>query len=463
MSQKSFEDIENKIREAATNSEPAFDEQAWLKMELLLNKEERKKRPFFIWYRYVLPLLLVGVGLAGYWYFNNPPQEKNTGGIVSNNKVFTTNSDLNTTNSNKLKLDVEQKNRAATGNKNTIFEEAGIKTQDVGTLNNKTSGKNIKSVPQQKNVKDADLYGENISLVQKIKLQKKRSAAVTIINSKVSTESDATLSSNEIARNNKTEKKESIITPVKEDTELIAKNIAIDTIKNVVAISDAMPTADNKKFTVSTNKVNKKPSSPNRLSKWYLIAALGTEVSGVKFLSFPNSTFTPRYGAGIGFQINKKISVQTGFYAGRKKYIGGSDDYHAKADSYWSRVDIKKIDASCLVYDIPITVRYNFVQKHDLIFYGTAGLSSFIMKKEDYNYQYTYNNYYYVKDKTYTGNKNLFSILNISAGIEKKLGSQISFLVEPYLSFPLAGVGEGSVKIYSAGLQIGLKYSPFFK
>jgi hypothetical protein len=61
MSQKSFEDIENKIREAAANSEPAFDEQGWLKMDLLLNKEDRKKRGFFIWWRYGLPLLLIAV------------------------------------------------------------------------------------------------------------------------------------------------------------------------------------------------------------------------------------------------------------------------------------------------------------------------------------------------------------------------------------------------------------------
>jgi len=79
------------------------------------------------------------------------------------------------------------------------------------------------------------------------------------------------------------------------------------------------------------------------------------------------------------------------------------------------------------------------------------------------NYYYTYNNNYYEKARSYTGNKNLFSVLSISAGIEKKLGPRFSFLAEPYLSFPLAGVGEGSVKLYSAGLQIGLKYSPFFK
>lgn len=462
MSQKLFEDIEIKIREAAANSQPAFDEQAWRKMELLLNREDRKKRRFFIWWRYGLPLLLVSVGLAGYWNFNNQPVERNTASMVTATKISTTNKEANTTNFNKVKLDVEQKSNTAKVIKKSISGDADIQSKNTLPFHNKASDQNMQPVPQQKLLKENHLDVENISIAKKIKLQK-GFAAIKISDNKVSTENDTILSSNEISSNNKTEKQEQIITPVIENAELFAKNIAVDSIKNVDAIEETKPTPANKKLTTSINKANNKPSSAKGLSKWYLLTALGAEASAVKFFSYPNSAVTARYGASIGFQLNKKISLQTGFYAGRKKYIGGAKDYHVKAGSYWSTVNIKKVDASCLVYDIPVTVRYNFVQKSALIFYGTAGLSSFIMKKEDYNYHYTYNNYYYVKNKSYTGNKNLFSVLSISAGVEKKLGTQFSFLAEPYLSFPLAGVGEGSVKLYSAGLQIGLKYSPSFK
>ena len=463
MSQKSFDDIENRIREAAANSEPAFDEQAWLKMEVLLNKEDRKKRRFFIWWRYGLPLLLIAVGVAGYWYFNKQPVEKTTAEIATVNTASTTINEPNLTNSNKIKLDVEQKNKTIKLTEKIISGKAGIQSKDAGTLNKETFNQQEKSVSRQKDVKDSHLTFASTSMVKKVKLQKKGSTAIKIGDSEASTENNATMGDNEIVRDSTTEENEPISTAEKENTDLIAKNIATDSISNAAAVKETKPTTAEKKFIASTNKANRKPSSAKGLSKWYLLAALGTEVSGVKFLSFLNSTVTPRYGAGIGFQINKKISVQTGFYAGRKKYIGGSEDYHAKAGSYWSTVDIKKVDASCLIYDIPVTVRYNFVQKNTLIFYGTTGISSFIMKKEDYNYYYTYNNNYYEKARSYTGNKNLFSVLSISAGIEKKLGPRFSFLAEPYLSFPLAGVGEGSVKLYSAGLQIGLKYSPFFK
>ena len=155
--------------------------------------------------------------------------------------------------------------------------------------------------------------------------------------------------------------------------------------------------------------------------------------------------------------------MQTGFYAGRKKYIAGPEDYYPKTGSYWDMVQIVKVDASCLVYDIPLTVRYNFLLKPTTIYYATAGFSSFIMKEEDYYYYYTNNNMPHESAYTYTGNKHFFSVFNISAGIEKKLSSNFSLLAEPSLSIPISGVGDGSVKLYSAALQVGLKYNPHRK
>ena len=43
MGKKQFDYIEDRIREAAENSEPAFDEYAWTRMEARLDKENNKK------------------------------------------------------------------------------------------------------------------------------------------------------------------------------------------------------------------------------------------------------------------------------------------------------------------------------------------------------------------------------------------------------------------------------------
>jgi hypothetical protein len=79
-------------------------------------------------------------------------------------------------------------------------------------------------------------------------------------------------------------------------------------------------------------------------------------------------------------------------------------------------VQLTKVDASCLVYDIPLTLRYTISQKPTTGFYATAGISSYIMKQEDYKYYYIRYNMPHEASKTYTGNKDLFSVLNLSAG-----------------------------------------------
>ena len=90
MGKKQFDHIENRIREAAENSEPVFDEYAWAKMEARLDKEDNKKRRFFVWW-IVLPLLFIAAGSV-YFFFNNKPSEKTiTPGkdqYIADNKSF---------------------------------------------------------------------------------------------------------------------------------------------------------------------------------------------------------------------------------------------------------------------------------------------------------------------------------------------------------------------------------------
>ena len=70
MSKKSFNDIEQAIKTAAEAHEPAFDEQAWKKMEALLDKDKDRKRPFIFWVWWLLPFL-IGAGTISYFVFNN--------------------------------------------------------------------------------------------------------------------------------------------------------------------------------------------------------------------------------------------------------------------------------------------------------------------------------------------------------------------------------------------------------
>jgi hypothetical protein len=72
-------------------------------------------------------------------------------------------------------------------------------------------------------------------------------------------------------------------------------------------------------------------------------------------------------------------------------------------------------------------------------------------------------NYPNANYKSFTGNKHLFSNMSIGAGIEKRISSSLSLQVEPSISIPLSGVGQGKVKLYSTAILLGIKYIPFKK
>ncbi|MGB3235459.1 MAG: hypothetical protein WBA94_06285, partial [Ferruginibacter sp.] len=200
------------------------------------------------------------------------------------------------------------------------------------------------------------------------------------------------------------------------------------------------------------------PAPKTKASKFYFSLLSGAEGSGVKFPGL--NKFSLRAGFSAGYYLSKRVSIQAGFFKGTKKYIAGKKDYKAKPGSYWGTVDIKRVDANCLVYEIPVSVRYDFSTKNNWQIFAGTGISSFIMKKEEYAYDYIYYNTLHHAKASYNGNKHLFSVLRIDVGVERKFKSNFSIFVQPGLAIPMAGVGEGQIKLFSSEILIGLKFKP---
>src|SRR5690348_5598541 len=55
---KPFEYIEDKIRQAAESGQVSYGPPEWEKMEALLDKKEKRRRPFLWWF--ILPLIIAG-------------------------------------------------------------------------------------------------------------------------------------------------------------------------------------------------------------------------------------------------------------------------------------------------------------------------------------------------------------------------------------------------------------------
>ncbi len=126
---------------------------------------------------------------------------------------------------------------------------------------------------------------------------------------------------------------------------------------------------------------------------------------------------------------------------------------------------MQKINADCNVFEIPLTLQYNFKQVKNHNWYGGMGFSSYLMKKEIYDYQYKgASGQVWSYKRTYKNeNENYFSVLTLSGGYQYKLNNRISFLAEPFLKIPIKGIGAGKVKLNSAGLMVTAAVKPFAK
>ena len=416
MSKKSYSDIEQIVKNAAEAYEPAFDEQAWKKMEVLLDKEEDRRRPFIFWLWWLLPLLM-GAGVLSYFTFNKSEKEKelivqknnnSAGGKTNNNSLGADkNSDIPGSTSITLNDSELTKNDIDNTTSNVVKTNNVVKTSDVVDINNyKTYHSRTDT---KKRTADEALFS---SKKPGDKVAGKTKATITPANPVSIDEKTEALAENSIPGNSDRSKKIEAVNAnsatVTKPEETIVIKIDADKVseKEIEKIVDSV---------ITKSVADKKTKT--KISKFYIIVAAGAEASGVKL--FSADKITGRAGLAVGYQVNKNISVQTGFFVSNKKYIAGKEDYKTKEGSYWNIVDIKSIDANCRVYEIPLQVRYDFTPGKKLNIFANAGLSSYIMQKEDYEFYYERYGTQHQAAVKYTGNKNLFSVLRLSAGAEK--------------------------------------------
>lgn len=463
MSKKPFDHIEDRIRQAAENDLPSFNEAAWEKMSALLDNESSRKRPAFYWW--LLPALILLLAGGGYLLFKNRPVTGNSVSSLQKEKISTlvgkikNNESLGNLTGKKSSIEVVEEKKNSIGERN----------QSINDISDKQSGLkgNIKYLKINSGIatsNDSEKSGHKLNgLKYKGKVRAAISnAAVDDLTEKENKGIAGRSDEKEIKNNEQksTGNEHDITTNLIKPDEKIISGSEIEKQQENNVRKDSLK---EKSSVGSNNEIKKDVQKKNKSSRFYFVASAGADIASVKFLSFRNSKLVPSYGLGAGYQLTEKLSIQTGFYAGQKKYIAGPGDYKTKPGTYLGQVDIKRVDAVCMVYEIPITVRYTFLQKPTIGYFVTSGISSYIMKKEDYNYNYERYNIPYTGSYTYTGNKNLFSILSFSAGVDKKITNRLSVIVSPSVSIPLAGVGDGSVKLFSAGIQAGIKFKPSSK
>ena len=423
------------IKEAAEHYHPGYDDKAWEKMEQLLDehlpqKKERKKI-FFI-----LPSLLL-VGILVFF-------------IVMNNKK---------SESSNIAENLSSKNNT----EKSVVEKPAFNPIEKISPPKKEPAKNFLSSKEHKN------DNHSITIAQKVNPTSKD--LIHLNKNDNHFKNDLTANKNEL-------KQQPVSKPDYENGKNTA-NFSADLKSETENKSEPEPVTfanENNSSTPKTEDENNpakieiekstikksKKTTSGLANNFGVSISAGPDISGVHANKI--GRLTGIFGVGLNYTVSKNFSIRSGFYISKKIYSVDGNDYDLQGGNTGYGY-LENVDANCVVYEIPLKIDYNFKKLKNHSWFISTGLSSYLMKKENYDYYYKtpagqlYNKDYTISNK----NKHFFSVLSFSAGYQYDLNNQFSIAAEPYISLPLKGVGEGNVKLNSGGILLTLKMKPFLK
>jgi hypothetical protein len=139
-----------------------------------------------------------------------------------------------------------------------------------------------------------------------------------------------------------------------------------------------------------------------------------------------------------------------------------SKRYHANGEYFQpsgyilpAGINMLAVKGENKMYEWPVNIRYTIVPNKNRLF-ATAGMSSYFMKQENYEYEYEQNGQYSKSYASYSNQtKNMFSVINLSMGYTWSLGTIGDIRVEPYVKLPVKKLGFNNMPIMSTGINIG--------
>ena len=509
--------MDHMIREAAENHHPAYNDKAWEKMELQLDKhlpqkKDRKKLVFF----FLLFVLLGGGLIVGIDQMTGSKKAGTDTNTVNRGQAHKTAATLpadetKTTAAQDVPSTTENNNAVAPGNATT-----GTRDNNTGSNVNKNNagstitaqGNTVKELNREGNrpetpVNYAGRTGRHktfADLPVKHNTKKRNSNTydpgdITLNNTNAKKNrvgNKAKMKGTIVATNGEEDipageekigkKKRSIIGKTDQKLTATVTGAAAENEETVSATGkakgqesteekistepkDSVEAKKDKELVKTEEKPESKPAGKKRPERKFgsnfgITVSAGPDLSFIKLNKVGKATMT--YGAGLSYNFAKRFTVRAGFYFSKKIYEASPEDYHMPGVTY---PYFTGVDANCKVYEIPVNISYHFWQRNKHNWFGNLGLSSYLMKTEDYTYKYktpsgqSYNYYMGVTNE----NKHYFAVLNLSAGYQYQLSKRIALQAEPYFKLPLSGIGLGKIKLNSAGVLFTVTVKPFAK
>lgn len=191
------------------------------------------------------------------------------------------------------------------------------------------------------------------------------------------------------------------------------------------------------------------------VSGFYLALAAGGELNSIGPDDF--SSLNAWFGLGLEYRINPKWGVASGINYMRLDYRAGEGEY-LPPKGFWTRkIAPQSTIGHCNILELPLRLYYHTELESGAGFSLSAGLSSLLIFRQRYYYQYDLADDDLIRKwksnqlKTYW-----LSLGSLSVGYDLPLNSKTRLEIAPYLQLPITGIGHGNVQLYGAGIAARL-------
>jgi hypothetical protein len=459
-------ELDKLINDAANQHHPPYDDKAWGKMLVLLDKhlpqKKDRRKPFVFWLLFLLLGGAVTLGIVQPW--NNTqtttngstataeagghrattaPQQPATNAPGKTENITTAVTPTAETKTNKGAIpDNAEEQHPAAATAAIVQNNTGTKAVQNGKTTFIAKGRSAIKIKRPAAVAGEEEIFTEAAIVKQQRSKKPVSGRTAEV---APQESEPVPVENPVAIN-------------KPNTDP-ANTVAEKEKQLLPAQKDSATTKTNPAVTAAAAAKNKK--SKGFSNNFAISVSGGADMSFVELANPGKVKFI--YGAGAAYAIGKRLKISTGFYVSKKVY--DAEPYQYKFPNGVTYPYLTEINGDCNIYEIPLNVYYNFKQHKNHNWFAGAGLSSLLMKKEHYNYQYkTPAGQWYSYERTVTNeNKHYFSVATLSGGYQYTLSNRIAFTAEPYVKIPLGGVGAGKIKLNSSGILLSAAVKPFVR
>ena len=161
-------------------------------------------------------------------------------------------------------------------------------------------------------------------------------------------------------------------------------------------------------------------------------------------------------GLSLEYRFGGKHALKLGANYSQKDYMTSTIAKYKVIDGFWNKATAPNTaSAICDVLELSLSESF-FLKGHDKRgFFINAGLTSYFLLKEQYNYTYDTNDpellWSWGENNT---NRHWFGIGEVSVGYNLPFTDNSSLQIAPYAQIPLTGVGHGELKLFSSGVLI---------